>query len=380
MMKDKLNMQERLLKYVKKTKPNTTKHVLILLVITVGLLTIMSVSASSESSENTMADAPSEFTAIFTGDIMMGRNVQKVIDQKGLPFIFQDVENRLKEADFVTGNFENPVLDSEKDFEKQDKNIHLFAKSDILPSLKELNFTVLNLANNHAMDYQQEGLMHTLEEFSKVDIDYVGAGINRKEATDIHYKTVNDVKIATLGISDVFVANSVATKTEAGIASARPSRFIPRIGDASRNADLTIVHVHWGEEYDTLPSERQRELAKAMANAGADIIIGHHPHVLQPVEIIDDTVVFYSLGNFVFDQGWSNTRETALITLKMDEEGIGRFFIEPMLIKEASPRFLNQMESYYQSKVKKRLLKHSNIELHEKDDLFYFDHPLVRRD
>ena len=112
MMKDKLNMQERLLKYVKKTKPNTTKHVLILLVITIGLLTIMSVSASSESSENTMADAPSEFTAIFTGDIMMGRNVQKVIDQKGLPFIFQDVENRLKEADFVTGNFENPVLDS----------------------------------------------------------------------------------------------------------------------------------------------------------------------------------------------------------------------------------------------------------------------------
>ena len=211
MMKDKLNMQERLLKYVKKTKPNTTKHVLILLVITIGLLTIMSVSASSESSENTMADAPSEFTAIFTGDIMMGRNVQKVIDQKGLPFIFQDVENRLKEADFVTGNFENPVLDSEKDFEKQDKNIHLFAKSEILPSLKELNFTVLNLANNHAMDYQQEGLMHTLEEFSKVDIDYVGAGINRKEATDIHYKTVNDVKIATLGISDVFVANSVAT-------------------------------------------------------------------------------------------------------------------------------------------------------------------------
>src|SRR5690606_39152352 len=126
--------------------------------------------------------------------------------------------------------------------------------------------------NNHAMDYKEKGLLYTLDQFSKADIAYVGAGENRNEAMTIHYETINGLKIATLGLSDVYVAGSVATRSNAGIASARPSRFIPKIGEASRNADLTIVHVHWGQEYDTLPSKRQREFAKAMADAGADII------------------------------------------------------------------------------------------------------------
>ncbi|MDV2888364.1 CapA family protein, partial [Alkalihalophilus pseudofirmus] len=79
-----------------------------------------------------------------------------------------------------------------------------------------------------------------------------------------------------------------------------PKIFIPMIAEASKKADLVLVHVHWGQEYDNEPNDRQKDLAKAIADAGADVIIGAHPHVLEPIEVYNGTVIFYSLGNFVF--------------------------------------------------------------------------------
>jgi gamma-polyglutamate biosynthesis protein CapA len=104
------------------------------------------------------------------------------------------------------------------------------------------------------------------------------------------------------------------------------------------NADLVVVNVHWGQEYDTEASPRQKALAKAMVDAGADIIIGHHPHVLQSFDVYKQGIIFYSLGNFVFDQGWTRTKDTAMVQYNLTDDGKATINVVPLQLKEATPR------------------------------------------
>lgn len=142
------------------------------------------------------------------------------------------------------------------------------------------------------MDYLEQGLNDTVKAFNQSKMDFVGMGRNLEEASNINYQTVNGIKIATLGFTDTYTAYSAANDNDPGILPAKPEIFIPLIQEAKEKANLVVVHAHWGEEYDTTPSPRQKGLAKAMADAGADIILGHHPHVLQPIDTYKNTVIF----------------------------------------------------------------------------------------
>ena len=98
--------------------------------------------------------------------------------------------------------------------------------------------------------------------------------------------------------------------------------MIGKARDAKQgNADLVVVNMHWGQEYSTSATSRQTELAKAVIDAGADVIIGHHPHVLQSFDVYNDGIIFYSLGNFVFDQGWTRTKDSAMVQYHLAEDG-----------------------------------------------------------
>ena len=110
---------------------------------------------------------------------------------------------------------------------------------------------------------------------------------------------------------------------------------------------MVITHFHFGEEYDFAPSNRQREIAELAAQAGADVVVGHHPHVLLPAERIGDTLVFYSLGNFVFDQGWSRTRESALARYTLSDEGRVRLELVPVYIREGTPKVLDGAHEFF---------------------------------
>ncbi|MGG1887439.1 CapA family protein [Priestia megaterium] len=379
-MDRKLDFKEKLLKFIKSTKKNTDKHVWITLaILVVFMYGAIWVSKPSEAVENNTKD-DSLVTATMVGDIMLGRNVEKVTNRQGQDYLFRNVESYFKNADYSTANFDHPVTANDE-YPAQDKPIVLRTDEQSVKTLKNLNFSVLNVANSHSMDYLEEGLNDTVKAFNQSKMDFVGMGGNLEEASNINYQTVNGIKIATLGFTDTYTAYSAANDNDPGILPAKPEIFIPLIQEAKEKANLVVVHAHWGEEYDTTPSPRQKGLAKAMADAGADIILGHHPHVLQPIDTYKNTVIFYSLGNFVFDQGWSASRESALVQYKLKKDGTARFEVTPLLIKEATPTLLSKWDAYYKEKIFKRLTKTSSSALAIKEEnnklVFTVDHSRV---
>jgi gamma-polyglutamate biosynthesis protein CapA len=372
----KLDVKEKVLKFIKVTKKKTNQHVWITLVIlTILMYSIIWLSKPGEAkvnqSENTLV------TATMVGDIMFGRHVEEVTDRHGQEHLFRFVKPYFDQADYSTGNFEHPVTWS-ADYDKQEKYIHLQTKSRSVETLKKLNFSVLNAANNHSMDYLENGLNDTIGTFNQYELDVIGIGKNSDEAGRIDYKMVNGIKIATLGFTDAYVAGSGATQSKPGVLRAKPEIFIPLINEAKENADLVVVHAHWGQEYETEISQRQKKLAEAMADSGADIILGHHPHVLQSVDVYKDTVIFYSLGNFIFDQGWSSARESAIVQYKLQKNGVGQFEIIPIMIREATPAPLGKGEGYYKRKIFQRLTENSSKEISIKEEdnklVFTVDH------
>lgn len=379
-MDRKLDFKEKLLKFIKSTKKNTDKHVWITLaILVVFMYGAIWVSKPSEAVENDTKD-DSLVTATMVGDIMLGRNVEKVTNRQGQDYLFRNVESYFKNADYSTANFDHPVTANDE-YPAQDKPILLRTDEQSVKTLKNLNFSVLNVANSHSMDYLEQGLNDTVKAFNQSKMDFVGMGENLEKASNINYQTVNGIKIATLGFTDTYTAYSAANDNDPGILPAKPEIFIPLIQEAKEKANLVVVHAHWGEEYDTTPSPRQKGLAKAMADAGADIILGHHPHVLQPIDTYKNTVIFYSLGNFVFDQGWSASRESALVQYKLKKDGTARFEVTPLLIKEATPTLLSKWDAYYKEKIFKRLTKTSSSALAIKEEnnklVFTVDHSRV---
>lgn len=145
------------------------------------------------------------------------------------------------------------------------------------------------------------------------------------------------------------------------------------IAEASKKADLVLVHVHWGQEYDNEPNDRQKDLAKAIADAGADVIIGAHPHVLEPIEVYNGTVIFYSLGNFVFDQGWSRTRDSALVQYHLMNDGKGRFEVTPLNIREATPTPLGKSDFLKRKAIFRQLTKGTNLDWKEENGKLTFE-------
>ncbi|KAF5064283.1 Capsule biosynthesis protein CapA [anaerobic digester metagenome] len=147
--------------------------------------------------------------------------------------------------------------------------------------------------------------------------------------------------------------------------------MLPIVKEARKNADLVIVHSHWGIEYDSSPNPRQKEIGRALVNAGADIVVGHHSHTLQPVEIYKGKVIFYSLGNFVFDQGWSKTKDSVVAQFKIHDDGSKTVELTPMKVNEASPTPLSgPLAGMEFNRMKTLLTKDldSKIEWEVKDD------------
>ncbi|MBD1371759.1 CapA family protein [Hazenella sp. IB182357] len=332
-----LTWKQKFQKYIKRSKQKATLHTLIGTVCTLILVLVLN-SMDRNVEVQIERDPESQLTMTFVGDMMFGRNIDDVIVPKyGYDHLFKYVKNYFEYSDYTTGNFESPITRNEN-YEKADKNIHLSTGEGAAEALKNHGFYTVNLANNHMKDYGRQGLVDTLNAFKKQKIETVGAGTNLQEATQIVYTTVQNKKIALLGFSDILPKDFRAYSNRSGIAPADPNIFQPLVFKARQNADLVIVQMHWGLEYDSGFHPRQQDLGRALIDAGADVVLGHHPHVLEPVEVYNDGVIFYSLGNFVFDQGWSRTKESVLVQLKNLQGDQYKLEIHPMMIREGQPR------------------------------------------
>ena len=187
------------------------------------------------------------------------------------------------------------------------------------------------LANNHIYDFGEIGLLDTLDTLSGAGIPYVGAGEDLKEASAPIYFIVNDIKIAVVAATQIERLDNPdtrgATETSAGVFRCwNPEKLYETVSMAKENSDFVVVYIHWGTENVTEPDWAQLEQAPKLAQAGADLIIGDHPHCLQGITYFEDTPVIYSLGNFWFN---SKTVDTGMVQVTIDREGLKSFRFVP---------------------------------------------------
>ncbi|QAS52165.1 CapA family protein [Halobacillus litoralis] len=319
-----------------------------------------------------------DYRISMVGDMMLGRHVRDAAVRSGEPIgrVFDYVTPFLEQSDYVTGNFENPVIDVEdpevesvmEDFELHNKDIHLYAEKGAEQALEDAGFDSVNMANNHMMDYGNLSLEETLKHMEGVDVDMLGIGRALDPADDlfdedetmtdagqIQYFEADGRNVAILGFTDVFVQGYSASEYVGGVlTNAGLGVLQSRIREAKEQADIVMVHAHWGDEYQVGSNTTQETLAYLMTDMGADVIIGHHSHVLEPVTRVhieadegepaseDKTaIVMNSLGNFVFDQGWSRTKDSTMAQLDfLSDDGVELSFV-PMQISDTRPRETN---------------------------------------
>ncbi len=239
----------------------------------------------------------------FVGDVMLARHVEHLMTLHGINYPYTYIDWFNPKDSFLVGNFEASV--PAKHVKTPNFTFNFSVNKQYLPGLKTAGFTHLSLANNHALDYGMVGLKNT--ELVLADNDFVSFGhpINLSTSS-VSFIDLNSTKLALIGVSTLS-GEPTDTKIKEVLSWAKVA------------SDLQIVYIHWGNEYELKQSNRQRILATKLAEAGADLIIGHHPHVTQGIEKINETLVFYSLGNFIFDQYFEvAVREGLFLTL---EEG-----------------------------------------------------------
>jgi gamma-polyglutamate biosynthesis protein CapA len=304
------------------------------------------------------------FTATMVGDVMFGRHIERVVERRGHDALLEHVAPWL-EGDYVSANLEQVISPQDQDeLPEADKLIHLASDTQTVDALVNAGFTTLSLANNHAMDHGIPGIRDTIDALDAAGIAHAGAGVDLESAVEIDYQEHGDLTVATLSFTDVFVEGFIARAFQGGVLQAEVDTFGPLLQRARQEADLVIAHVHWGEEYDLRVRAEQREMAEDMAAAGADIIVGTHPHVLLPVEMIGNTLVLHSLGNFVFDQGWSRTRETAIARYELGPDGMARVELVPAYIREGTPKVVSgPMGTYRRERIFQRLRGGDGIDL-----------------
>ncbi|KKQ71453.1 MAG: SH3 type 3 domain-containing protein, poly-gamma-glutamate synthesis protein (capsule biosynthesis protein) [Candidatus Peregrinibacteria bacterium GW2011_GWC2_39_14] len=290
-----------------------------------------------------LASNPEKVSMIAVGDIMLSRVVdQKMRTNKNYEYPFLRTAEYLKSADFAFGNLETaitpgrPVVTGEMSFRADPENASV---------LKKMNFEIISLANNHTPNFGQKGLKDTFESLDKAGVKFAGAGLNKTAAAAPVYIEKNGFKFAFLAYNDLDVVpkSYFAWDTNAGTNPMYEDEMIKAVKDAKNNADFVIVSMHSGIEYVPHPSTRQVNFAHAAIDAGAEIVIGHHPHVIQDVEKYKGKYILYSLGNFVFDQMWSReTREGLTAKIDFTKAGVASINFEPILIEDYSqPRLFS---------------------------------------
>lgn len=235
-------------------------------------------------------------TLLFSGDVMLGRSVmgesQKLSDSY---YPFRKVADFTKNADITFVNLENPII---SDCKPHTGGFTFCTTPEIAKGLDFAGIDIVTLANNHTGNYGEKGLEETKKYLSDLGITYTGVG-------DLVIKEVNNIKFGFLGFDYVF--------------KKLKDEDLKLIQDSDKLVDVLVVSPHWGDEYTYVANKFQKETAEKFIENGADLVIGHHPHWVQNSEIVNGVPVYYSLGNFVFDQMWSEeTKKGMLVKFTFD--------------------------------------------------------------
>jgi poly-gamma-glutamate synthesis protein (capsule biosynthesis protein) len=288
-----------------------------------------------------------EVSLIAVGDISYSRGVERIVErQKDINYPFWEIGEYLRGADLVFGNLEAPITEGAK---IPDFSMLFRSNPGTEQALRQAGFSILSLANNHTPNFGEKGLVDTFGYLARAGIKYAGAGKDEKEAYQPVYIEKKGMKFAFLAYNDTDVvpASYEASQNLAGTAFKRINKMTEAVKEAKKNSDITIVSMHAGDEYTSKPNESQIKFARAAIDAGADLVIGHHPHVVQTMGKYKGKYIFYSLGNFVFDQPQSQeTKEGLAIKVYFSKNGINNISFLPVVMENlAQPKMAKSDEA-----------------------------------
>ncbi len=262
---------------------------------------------------NTSSDI---ITIAAVGDMMFGASSQGIMEEQGYDYPFATTRHILQAADLTIGNLETPLTNQGEPITTKE---FLFRNppEKVAPALQRAGFDIVTLANNHTLDYGSQGLLDTMQALEQRSIRYHGAGINSTEARKpVIFELSNGQKAAFLAYSCTFPEEFWATSKSAGTAFCHEQHVRSDVAMlAEQKMDIIVVSFHWGAERVQELRPYQPLLAHAAIDAGADLVIGHHPHILQAAEYYRDSLILYSLGNFTFGSRTLNARTSVVANI-----------------------------------------------------------------
>lgn len=269
------------------------------------------------------ADAQSELTVFAGGDIQFDGEPGRVLAERGPDYTFALVKPFLDHADLRLANLECTI--SDRGAPLAGKPYTFRAEPAVLAALQG-SFDVLSFANNHSFDYGVEAFLDTLERAERAGLALAGAGRNRTEALRPVVIEANGLRVAVLGYTTLFAVPGrwgplwIPDEHRPGVGLADANIALPAVTRAKEEADIVVVMVHWGIEYEDVVSEQSR-LARALIDAGADLVVGCHPHIAQTFEIYRGHLIAYSLGNFAMQPGRPEARDALAISARLAPDG-----------------------------------------------------------
>ncbi len=271
---------------------------------------------------NTLAYSSDSLKIILTGDILLDRGVRRVIEHHGVDHLFSDgIDSVFRSAQVVVGNLECPATKIEAPVFKR----YIFrAEPEWLTALQKHGITHLNLANNHSIDQGREGLIDTKKNITSADMTPLGAGENMIEASEpvlLASEPRNIWLIPSLRLA----LENYAYLTDKPCVSQEPiDSLLSRVYHLRQtdSAAVIIVSLHWGGEHTLQPVARQRLDAHQLILAGADAIICHHTHTLQTIETFRGKMIYYSIGNFIFDQQKPLNSKACIVSLNITKDSL----------------------------------------------------------
>lgn len=286
---------------------------------------------------------PEDVIILATGDVLLARTINvRMTERNDFTFPFANVKDFLARGDITWVNLETPLV---TDCPLRWRSMRFCGDPRGVAALLSAGVDVANMANNHAENHGEDGVLETEQILTDAGIEVTGRA--KPVIIEIHGKT-----IGLLGFNDIGPTTFVTY--------ADPETIEAQVRSLRDQVDYVIVQFHWGVEYKLMQNRRQRNLAKVAIDAGADVVVGMHPHWVEGVEVYDGKPIIYSLGNFIFDQkegGWVNEGAIALINLKHDGT-LAINFLPVIIEKSAIPRFADEEEA---GKILRRMASVSSI-------------------
>jgi len=298
--------------------------------------------------------APSRLTLTAVGDIMLARVVGSMIKNTSVHAPYDAVRHITTAADITFGNLETTLAVAGERL--PGKVIWFRADPEATNGLKDAGFDVLSLANNHILDYDTPALLETIENLERVGIGYVGAGENLDQARRPLVVVKNGVRVGFLAYNEFYNyfwsysyrRTFEATEDIAGTAPMKEELIREDIEKLKDLCDVVVVSLHWGIEESNRVTGAQQNLAHKIIDWGGDIILGHHPHVLQGIELYKGGLIAYSLGNFVFDQNDENNNQSIILDIIIEDGRITGARAHPIYIYDKhQPRIPDDSKKQY---------------------------------